>query len=120
MNVKEQIRFYLENTDALYKKWHLKQIQHETGVYVGEPLGKLEDHKKAFSNWLESNKETLRQIICPNVDDIKRSKGPIDIIVSIMVLIEELSFVGGVIEAASLLFVYGLEKLCKRYELRKD
>jgi hypothetical protein len=116
MNMKEKIQFYLKNTDALYKEWHLKQIQHETGVYEGVHTGALGDAKKAFDDWLKSNMAELRKVICPNMPKIRSLKNAVDIVSAITSLIEELAFVGGVTEAASLLFVYGIEKLCKANE----
>ncbi len=116
MDVQGQIRSYLEKPEVLYEEWHLKQVQHETGVHEGKlrgKLGSLADHKKAFASWLRRNREQLKQAICPNRERIEDMKQPVDIVAAIMCLIQDLAFVGGALEAAGLLFLYGIGKLCK-------
>jgi hypothetical protein len=115
MDVREQIRAYLDDQETLYKEWYIEQTRYETGVGFGEPVGTFEDWKKAFGNWVETHKSELREVICPNADKIKVVTTRVDIILTIMDLIEEQPYVGTVMRTATLLLLYGVEKLCKGY-----
>jgi hypothetical protein len=116
MDVREEIRTYLENPETLYKEWYLEQMEYETGVGLGEPVGTYEDWKKAFVNWVNIHKSKLRKAICPRTDEIKKAKKKIDMVFVIINLIEEQPYVGAVIKTASGLLLYGIDKLCKDYD----
>lgn len=108
----KKIEMYLNNNDLLFKNWHIKQVEFRTGIEYGKPVGYFDDYKNAFYYWVSDNTIILQEIICPNFDEIKRLKDPIDKITAIISLIEDISIIGAAVEVATALFVYGLEKLC--------
>ena len=111
MDVRKQIRLYLEDEEALYKEWYRKQIEHDTGESA-EPMGGLDDIKKWCINWVETHKLALRQRVCPKISAINAAKKRIDMIVAVTGLVKDLAFVGAAVEVATHLVFYGLEKLC--------
>ena len=119
MDVEEQITLYLREDDLLFKSWYLKQTQHEAGIDFGEPVSTLQDYRNAFNKWVEFHKKTLKKRICPHFDEIKKLKRPVDAILFIISLIEDLAIVGGVVQVATALFNYGIEKLCGTNESGK-
>ncbi len=111
MDVRKQIRLYLKDEEALYREWDRKQTEHDTGESA-EPMGGIDDVKKKCVNWVETHKLALHQTICPQVPAIKAAKTPIEMIVAVAALVKDLAFVGAVVELATHLVFYGLEKLC--------
>ncbi len=103
---------YLNDTDKLYEEWYSKQLNFDTGVEYGEPVGSFDDYKRSFQNWLDDNKKTLQKAICPNLNKIKKEKKKVDIILGILSCIEDLSIIACSIEISILIFLYGLDKLC--------
>ncbi len=116
MDVREKIRAYLEDPETLYKEWYLKHAQYETGIESGEEVGVLADWKKEFDDWVYTHISELRQIICPNTSKIKAAVTQVDIVLEIMDIIEQQPYVGAVNLTATLLFLYGIDKLCEDYE----
>lgn len=116
MDVRDEIRSYLEDPETLYKTWYEEQTQYEAGIDTGEPVGVVEDLKKAFSGWVNTNLSDLRDAICPNSEKIKAVGTQVGMVLEIMDLIEEQPYVGTVKKAATLLLLYGIEKLCDSYE----
>jgi len=116
MDVREQIRIYLEDPESLYKEWYLEQLPYEAGIDFGEEVGVLVDWEKAFVNWVQTHLSELRRAICPNTSKIKAAVTQIDMVLEIMDLIEEQPYVGTVKRTATLLLLYGIEKLCEGYE----
>jgi len=116
MTIEEQIEVYLQDDDSLYEDWYIKQSQHESGIEFGEPVSSLEDKKKAISNWAEIHKSALKEKVCPNIDKIKAIGKPINAVLFIASLFEDLGFVGAATQIASYLVNKGVEKLCESYE----
>lgn len=116
MNDREQIRAYLEDPETLYKEWYSEQTEFEIGIGFGEPTKAFEDCKKAFANWVETHRSKLREVICPKINTIKTAMTQIDMVLVIIDLIEEQPYVGAVKKAATLLLLYGIDKLCIDYE----
>lgn len=119
MDVEEEVTLYLRENDLLFKNWYLKQTQHETGVDFGEPVSTLQDYRNAFNKWVEFHKVMLAKRICPHFDEINNFKRPVDVVLFIISLIEDLAIVGGVVQVATALFVYGIENLCNTNESEK-
>ena len=117
MNPEEKVEFYLNNQEQLYKEWYVEQYKHGAGLGSGEPRGKIEDIKVAFTKWFADNKSELQNKICPHVKDIQNNKFAWDTIKSLIKLIKFLPCVGPVLETAILLFVNGIENLCKSYDI---
>ena len=115
MDVREQIRGYLEDPETLYKEWYMGQTQYETGIEFGEEVGVLADWKQEFINWVHTHMSELRTLICPNAGKIEAAATQIEMVLEIMDLIEEQSYVGTVKRTATLLVLYGIEKLCEDY-----
>jgi hypothetical protein len=116
MDVREQIRAYLDDPETLYKDWYLEQSSYKAGIDFGEEVGALADWKKAFINWVQTHLPELRHVICPNASKIEAAATQIDMVLEILDLIEEQPYVGTVKRTATLLLLYGIEKLCEDYE----
>ena len=112
MDKRKKIQMYLTDNEQLYKEWYKKQMEHITGIKYGEPIGAFDDYREAFQNWLEDNKLTIKKAICPHLNKINKIKEKVDIVLAIIALIEGLNLAGSVVEASSLIFLYGLDKLC--------
>lgn len=115
MDVKEQIKLYLEDNDLLYQEWYKKQLQFDTGIDHGEACG-LKEWKKEFGSWLEVHKAALKERICPHRKNIKAKGTAIGVILGLIGLIEGMAFVGAVKQLSTILFIYGIDKLCEDYE----
>ncbi len=115
MDVREQIRAYLKDPETLYREWYLEQAQYETGIEFGEEVGALADWKKAFDDWVDAHISQLRKAVCPNADRIQATATQIDTVLEIMDMIEQQPYVGAVKRTATLLFLYGIERLCEDY-----
>jgi hypothetical protein len=116
MDVREEISAYLENPEMLYKEWYIEHVQYETGIESGEEVGVLANWKKEFDDWVYTHISELRQIICPNTSKISDAVTQVDIVLEIMDIIEQQPYVGVVKMTATLLFLYGIDKLCEDYE----
>ena len=119
----EQVEYYLKNKEALYRDWYVKQIQYETSVYVGEQVGLISDTIEYFNNFLDKQKNKLKQRICPHSKEIKECLSYVDTTLTAISLLEavnkvagyidDLSFVGESEMVAFLLITeYGLDNLC--------
>ena len=115
MDVREQIQQYLENPESLYEKWYHEYTSYETGIELGREVGRLADWKKEFDAWVEANISKLREVVCPNAERIRSAATQIDMVLEIMNVIEEQPYVGPVKLTATLLLLYGLERLCENY-----
>lgn len=111
-----QIEFYLNNKEALYKDWYVGQVQHETGIDHGVPYGSFSDWKCAFNSWVDQHQTDLRKVLCPHATEIIRQEWPLMAVSLIASLIEDLPYVGRVIETSCLLFVFGTKSLCDGYD----
>jgi len=115
MDIREQIRAYLEDPEALYKDWYVEQTRYEAGIESGVEVGVLADSKKEFDDWMGAHVSKLRKVVCPNAEKIKAAATQIDMVLGIMDVIEQEPYVGAVKQIATLLVLYGIERLCEDY-----
>ncbi len=115
MDIREQIHGYLKDPETLYREWYLEQAQYETGIRFGEEVGVLADWKQAFDNWVDAHISQLRKVVCPNAGRIQAAATQIDAVLEIMDIIEQQPYVGAVKRTATLLLLYGIERLCEDY-----
>jgi len=115
MDAREQIRTYLGDPETLYREWYMEYARYETAIESGEEVGVLADWKKAFDDWVCAHILKLREVVCPNAGKINAAVTQIDMVLEIMDIIEQQPYVGAVKRTATLLFLYGIEKLCEDY-----
>lgn len=115
MDVREQIRAYLENPEMLYKEWYIERSKYKLDIETGEEIGVFTDWKNEFNGWINTHISKLQKIICPNIGKIKAATTQVDMILEIIDIIEQQPYVAAVKQTATLLFLYGIEKLCQDY-----
>lgn len=116
--MEEEINVYLKNPDFLYSKWFEKENIVKTGNFenlelTGNllPISKI---KKAFNDWVNENYIKLQRIICCEFKYNEKKDKINNTITFIMLLATclEDEFKTTYIELATLLFLYGLDKIC--------
>jgi len=120
MDVRDEIRRYLEDPDTLYREWYLEHKLRVAGITFGEKPGEEtgtpHEWKNKWREWVNTHAVKLRTVICPNAAKIELAATQIDKALEVMRLIEYEPYVSIVKQTATLLVVYGIEKLCEGYE----
>src|SRR5207237_442273 len=118
MEERKQIDVYLANPAVLYETWYQKKISKELEMDYGEftgPMPPLDDINEKFTSWLKTHRQNLIQLICVEWDyPTKKAQysNETDLIIAVSSIFGTLTDLK--LEIACLLFLVGLDRLCKK------